>query len=309
MPILPPVIDPQNILVIVEQVKGPLQMLGDHVAYDLVKAGCFRLWDRIKNDPVGAKGAAVRNAVAYSEELAERIVRFRDEEKLTNEQIEHALSSPSVARVLEAAIITASTTDSTEVHRDLATIVAARLASSDGSTLSNLLHDACIKVESLNARQLHVLAYIEAVRYLVYPQHDASLLPEEQFKSLLGEVAKIAAAVGEPRIEYLDAQYFEALGVGRHRPMGARFGSSDDYLSLAQAMNPLQQPGLEIAVELKDAFGWYQRATELSLDHLTVHNVTLSLVGNLIGLIAFCRLANKEADLSFFELKTEDAVI
>ncbi|MBK9794496.1 MAG: hypothetical protein IPP60_15715 [Sphingobacteriales bacterium] len=109
---------------------------------------------------------ANENSLDFLSELAQRIKKLEDQNKVSADKIIESQNQPDFTILLQKAIITASQTDNKEKHVLLATLVTERLTSSSESIFTLTSKMACDTISYLTVNQIKILGFLANAKYI-----------------------------------------------------------------------------------------------------------------------------------------------
>lgn len=268
--------EPLSIAVIAGAVGGAAGKLVEK-AWD---CGAQWLSDYFRHHLPEAQEAARSNALDFLADLAKRVREIEEaaaDSARVQQQIEDALNDPAFSHTLQKALLTSSTTASSDKHQILARIVSERLLAEPEGLVALTTGLACDAVGNLTARQLDFLG-LAVLIFGIRPTEALRITPDvirgERYAAWLEQYVSLHLPVESLR--YIEYAHLEALSCLRYEPIIGR--------ALKTTLGNI--PALDTQIEWPfDAFvesAAGRRVAELWEQGMK--SITLTTVGDIVGI-------------------------
>jgi hypothetical protein len=158
-----------------------------------------------------------QNASAFLNELAVRVEALEKAQAVPASIIGTALEHPSFSVLLQRAMVASAETDSSEKHKLLARLVADRLAVGSESTFALASKMACDAISQLTSRQLRVLGFQVALRYIRPTKYPAFSSNDQYFDFMYQFLRPRLAPYQTLELTALDLVHLESLSCVHRR--------------------------------------------------------------------------------------------
>lgn len=233
------------------------------------------------------------NITAFGNELNAKIERLSE----SIDVIASRAEQPAFVVQLQSALLSASQTDSQDVHVLLAGLVSQRLRIETDTTAARACHRACQVIADLTSAQLKILGFLYTVHHMGFRAipydipPDVAALPQSDPRRqayALEWVQRSLNPYADLTYTFVDEMNLSAVGCGQ---TAARWGSPtesplENILDRATGHDLHYQyfKSTELGARLEDAYGR--------------GGMTLTSVGSVLGMFVADQLANRPTDLT-----------